>query len=57
MNIKFSHNYVLENIENLESVKSIAETNFKLRLVVNTQGFHHKEFLYLFTELYSLSAS
>ena len=35
----------MENIENLESVKSIAETNFKMCLIINYQGFHDKAIL------------
>ena len=46
--LEFSHNYNMENIENLECVKSIAETNFKTCLIINTQGFHHKEFSQIF---------
>ena len=38
----------MENIENLESVKSFAETNFKICLIINTQGFHDKEYLQIF---------
>ena len=32
----------MENIENLESVKSIAETNFKICLMINAQLFHDR---------------
>ena len=35
----------MENIEILENVKSIAETDFKMYFVINTQG---KEFLQIF---------
>ena len=47
----------MENIENLESVKSIAGTNFKKGLTVNTKGFYDKGFLQNFAELYNFSAS
>ena len=36
---EFSHNYNMDNIENFESVKSIDETNFKMYLIINAQGF------------------
>ena len=38
----------MENIENLESVESTAETSFKMYLIISTQGFHDKEFLQIF---------
>ena len=46
--LEFSHNYNMGNIENLESVKSIAKTNFKMYLIRNTHGFNDKEFLQIF---------
>ena len=46
--LEFSHNYNMENIENPESGKSIAETYCKMCLIINTQGFHDKEFLQIF---------
>ena len=30
----------MENIDNLESVKSIAQTHFKMSLIINAQGFY-----------------
>ena len=33
----------MENIENLESVKSMAKPNFKMCLVINIQGFNDKD--------------
>ena len=39
---EFSHNYNMQNIDNLESLKSTAETSFKMCLIINTQGFHDK---------------
>ena len=45
---EFSDNYNKENIENPENVKSIAETFCKMCLMINTQGFHDKEFLQIF---------
>ena len=38
----------MENMENLESVNSVAETNFKICLMINTQSFRDKEFLQIF---------
>ena len=38
----------MENIENLKSVKSIAETYFKICLIVNGHSFHDKEHLQIF---------
>ena len=40
----------MENIENLESVKSrsMIETNLKKGLIMNNQGSHDKEFLLIF---------
>ena len=35
-------------MENLESVKSIAESNFKMCLIGNIQGFHFKGILQIF---------
>ena len=36
----------MENVKNLESVKTTAETNFKVCLTKNI--FHDKEFLHMF---------
>ena len=38
----------MENIENLESVTSNAESNFKKCLTENIQSFHDKEILQTF---------
>ena len=38
----------MENIENLESVKRIAETNFKIFWIINAKSFHNKEYLQIF---------
>ena len=46
--IVFSQKFTVENTENLESVKSIAESNFKIRLIINIQSFHDKEILQIF---------
>ena len=38
----------MENMENPESVKSIAETKLKMYLIINTQSYRDKEFLQIF---------
>ena len=43
--IDFFHNFSIGNIDNLESVKSMAETNFKMCLIITIQGCHDKEIL------------
>ena len=35
----------MENIDNLESVKSISKTNFKICFIINAKSFHDKEYL------------
>ena len=42
--VEFSHNYSMENIENLESVKSIAKTNFENLFDTKYSRFSYKEF-------------
>ena len=55
---EFSQNFNVEYLENLESVKTIPETNFKIFLKIKIQGFCDKEILCVFYKvLYSLSAS
>ena len=53
--------FTVENMEKVESAKSIAESNFIMCSVINIQGFHDKEILRkfygYFTDLYRLSAS
>ena len=49
---EFSQNFTVENMENLESVKIIAKSNFKVRLKGNIQSFHHKEILQIFYRSY-----
>ena len=46
--IEFSNNFSIGNIETLESVKSMAETNFKMCLIITIQGFHDKVILQIF---------
>ena len=38
----------MENIENLEIVKIVADTNFKKGLMINTKDFYDKDFLQTF---------
>ena len=45
---EFSQNFTMENMENLESVKSIAESNFKMCLIEHIQGFHYKKISQIF---------
>ena len=47
----------MENIENPESVKSIAETNFQICVILNSQGFHDNEILQILYRYLQLSAS
>ena len=35
-------------MENLESVKSTVESNFKMCLIINIESFHDKEILQIF---------
>ena len=53
--LEFSPNYTVENTENLESVKNIPGSNFKMCSGIgNIQGFHDKEILQIYiTDLYS----
>ena len=53
--IEFSHNYNMQDIEYLERVKSIAETNFKMFFILNAQNFHATEFLQIFYKCLSAS--
>ena len=53
--IKFSHNYTMENIENLESVKRIAKTNFKNLFDNKYSKLSHKEFYKYFKNLMNSS--
>ena len=40
--MEFSNNFAMENIENLESVKSFVKSKLKICLVWKTHGFHDK---------------
>ena len=42
---EFSQNF---NVENLESVKTTPETNCKIFLMINIQGFCDKDILHIF---------
>ena len=42
-------------MENLESVKSLTKSNFKIGLIGNIPGFQDKDIYRYFTDLYSLS--
>ena len=42
----------MENIENLESIKSITEINFKMCLIISTQGFLDGELLQYLANLF-----
>ena len=46
--VEFSQNFNVEYLENLESVLTMPETNFKLFLKINIQGFCDKEILHIF---------
>ena len=45
---EFSQNFNVENLENLECVKTTPETNYKICLMINIQGFCDKEILHIF---------
>ena len=47
---EFSQNFTPENMENLESVKSIVKSNFKMCLILNIQGFNLQKFCKIFTD-------
>ena len=40
--VEFSQNFTVENMENLESIKSITESNFKMCLIINIRSFDVK---------------
>ena len=44
----FSQNFNVEILESLESVKTTPETNYKIFLMINIQGFYYKEILNIF---------
>ena len=46
--LEFSQNFNVEILENLESVKTTPETNYKIFLMINIQGFCYKEILNIF---------
>ena len=46
----------MQKKENLESVKNIAESNFKMCLLGNDQGFYDREILQIFYNLGNLFA-
>ena len=48
LGFEFSQNFTVEYMENLESVKSIAKSNFKMVLIGNIQGFYDEEILRIF---------
>ena len=48
LEIEFSQNFNAENMDHLESVKSIAKSNFKVCLKENIQRFHGEEILQIF---------
>ena len=41
--------FIVENMANLESIKSAAESNFKMCLIINIQDFYDKDILSIFT--------
>ena len=43
-------------MESIESIKSIAELNFKMYLIRNIQDFHHIEVLQILNNFYIFSA-
>ena len=45
---EFSQNFNVEYLENLESVKTMPETNFKVFLKIKIQEFSDKEILHIF---------
>ena len=45
---EFSQNFNVEYLENLECVKTMPETNFKIFLKIKIQGFCDKEILHIF---------
>ena len=46
--VKFSQNFNVGKLENLESVKTTPETNYKIFLMINIQGFCNKEIWHIF---------
>ena len=48
LEIEFSQNFNMENLENPECVKTTPETNYQIFLMINIQGFCDKEILHIF---------